>query len=116
MKTLILTILLCLPFCFLFSQNTDSAQFYFKKGIEEKNARLFAMAAKDLDKAIVFNTKYTEAYIENGNVNLEMRKIDPALANYTKAYELEPNNTEVIKQLSTLYFNNRQFQKAIDLA
>ncbi|HEY5408103.1 MAG TPA: tetratricopeptide repeat protein [Ginsengibacter sp.] len=116
MKNLILTILFYFPACFIFSQNIDSAQFYFKKGIEEKNSRLFAVAGKDLDKAIALNPNYTEAYIESGNVNLEMRKIDPALGNFTKAYELEPNNTEVIKQLSTLYFNNRQFQKAIDLA
>lgn len=116
MKNPILTILFCFPAYFIFSQNIDSAQFYFKKGTEEKNSRLFAVASKDLDKAIAFNPNYTEAYIESGNVNLEMRKIDPALGDFTKAYELEPNNNEVIKQLSNLYFNNHQFQKAIDLA
>ena len=39
------------------------------------------------------------AYIENGNVNLEMRKIDPAMGNFTKAYELDPENNEVIKAI-----------------
>lgn len=116
MKNLILTLLLCLPACVLFSQNIDSARFYFKKAIEEKDARLFAVAGKDFDKAIGFNQNYTEAYIENGKVNLEMRKVDAALKNFTKAYELQPANNEVVKQLSTLYFNNRQYQKAIDLA
>ena len=115
MKTLILTIFLCLPACFLFSQNIDSAQFYFKKGIEEKEARLFAGAAKNFDKAIQFNQNYPEAYIENGKVNLEMRKVDAAMSNYAKAYQLQPGNNEVAKELSSLYFNNRQFQKAIDL-
>ena len=116
MKNIILTLVLCLPACFLFSQNIDSAQFYFNKGIKEKNARLFAVAAKDFDKAIQFNQNYTDAYVENGKVNLEMRKIDAALGDFTKAYQLQPTNNEVVKQLSTLYFNNRQFQKAIDLA
>ena len=116
MKNRILTILLCFPGYFLFSQNIDSAQFYFNKGIEEKNAKLFAVAGKDFDKAISFDPNYTNAYIESGHVNLEMRKVDPALGNFTKAYELDPGNNEVIKQLSNLYFNNRQFQKAIDLA
>jgi tetratricopeptide (TPR) repeat protein len=115
MKNPILTILFCFLTSFIFAQSTDSAQFYFKKGIEDKNSRLFAIAAKDFDKAIELNPNYTEAYVENGNVDLEMRKIDPAMANFTKAYQLEPGNNEVIKQLSTLYFNNRQFQKAIDL-
>jgi tetratricopeptide (TPR) repeat protein len=116
MKNIILTLVLCLPACFLFSQNIDSAQFYFKKGIEEKDARLFAVAGKDFDKAIQINQNYTDAYVENGKVNLEMRKIDAAMGNFTKAYQLQPTNNEVVKQLSTLYFNNRQFQKAIDLA
>ena len=115
MKTLILAIVLCLPACLLYSQIIDSAQFYFKKGINERDARLFANASKSFDKAILFNHNYTEAYIENGKVNLQMHKVDPAMGNFTKAYELEPNNNEVTKELSTLYFNNRQFQKAIDL-
>jgi tetratricopeptide (TPR) repeat protein len=116
MKNLVSTALLCLITSLLFAQNMDSARFYFNKGQEEKNSRLYAVAGSDFDKAISFNPNYTEAYIENGNVDLEMRKVDPALGNFTKAYQLEPGNNEVIKQLSTLYFNNRQFQKAIDLA
>ncbi len=106
-----------MPACLLsfFLKHIDSAQFYFNKGIEEKEARLFAVAAKNFDKAIQFNQNYPEAYIENGKANLEMRKVDIAMSNYTKAYQLQPGNNEVAKELSTLYFNNRQFQKAIDL-
>ena len=115
MKHMLITTCLCLSACFLFSQNTDSATFYFKKGIEEKNSRLFAVAAKNFDKAIQLNQNFAEAYIENGKVNLEMRKVDAAMGNFTKAYQLQPNNNEVVKELSSLYFNNRQFQKAIDL-
>lgn len=116
MKNLVLHIFLFTFSGNLFAQNIDSAEVYFKKGIQEKNSRLYAIAAKDFDKAINFNQKYVEAYVENGNVNLEMRKIDAALGNFAKAYQLQPDNNEVIKQLSILYFNNHQFQKAIDLA
>jgi tetratricopeptide (TPR) repeat protein len=115
MKNLILTAFLCFPACFLFSQNIDSAKIYFKKGTEAKDAHLFAVAGKNFDKAIQLDQNYAEAFIENGKVNLEMRKIDAALGNFTKAYQLQPNNNEVVKELSSLYFNNRQFQKAIDL-
>lgn len=115
MKNPLLTFIFCSFYSVLFSQNTDSAQFYFQKGITEKDQKLFAVAAKDFDKAINFNSQYTKAYIENGNVNLQMRRIDAAQGNFTKAYELEPSNQEVIQQLSDLYFNNHQFQKAIDL-
>jgi tetratricopeptide (TPR) repeat protein len=99
-----------------FSQNKDSAQFYFKKGIEENTAKLYAVAAKDFDKAIQFNPVFTEAYIASGKANLSMRIIGKAQENFSKAYELDPKNNEVIYQLATLTFNNRQFQKAIELA
>ncbi|MDQ6902805.1 MAG: tetratricopeptide repeat protein, partial [Bacteroidota bacterium] len=111
----ILTIL-CLQSGLLFSQNIDSATFYFDKGTQAEKNRLFAVAAKSFEKAILFNQNYSEAYISNGNVNLEMRKLNVALVNFTKAYELQPGNKEIIKQLATLYFNNRQFQKAIDFS
>jgi tetratricopeptide (TPR) repeat protein len=116
MKTLILAIIVALSCTHLIAQTTDSSQFYFKKGMDEKVARRYLVASKYFDKAIEFNPKFTEAFIENGKVNLEMRKIDPALINFIKANELEPSNAEAIKQLATLYFNNRQFQKAIDMA
>ncbi len=84
--------------------------------MEEKNARRFAIAEKNFIKAIKFNSNYTEAYIENAKVNLEMRKVFVALENFTKAYELQPSNTEVIRELAILYYNNHQFPKAIELA
>ncbi len=99
-----------------FSQNKDSAQFYFKKGVEENTAKLYAVAAKDFEKAIHFNPDFIDAYIDNGKVNLSMRIIGKAQENFQKAYELDPKNNEVIYQLATLTFNNHQFQKAIDLA
>lgn len=99
-----------------YSQNKDSAQFYFKKGMEENTAKLYAVAAKDFDKAIHFNTSFIEAYIANGKVNLSMRIIGKAEENFQKAYDLDPKNNEVIYQLATLSFNNHQFQKAIDFA
>lgn len=101
---------------FSFSQSTDSSQFYFNKGIEENNARLYAVATGDFDKAIQLNPNFTEAYIANGKANLEMRRISGAVENFSKAYQLDPKNNEVIKELSSLYFNNRQFQKAIEFA
>ncbi len=100
----------------LFSQNADSAKVYFNKGMDEKNARRYMVSAKYFDKAIAFNSKYTDAFIENGKMNLEMHRMDAAALNFSKASQLEPNNGAVIKELTTLYFNNRQFQKAIEFA
>lgn len=115
MKILILTTFLYFTGSLIFAQNSDSAQYFFQKGLDESKARHYAIAAKNFDKAIHLNPNFTEAYIANGKVNLEMSRIYQANQNFTKAYELQPDNNEVIKQLTTLYFNNRQYQKAIDL-
>lgn len=116
MKKLIFFLLVCLPSSFTFAQNADSARFYYNKGITENTAGLYAVAAKDFDKAIVFNPQYTDAYIANGKNNLSMRKITEAQENFVKAYQLDSKNQEVVSQLMSLSFNNHQFQKAIDLA
>lgn len=98
------------------AQNTDSANIYYKKGLEEKAARRYLVASKYLDTAIRFNKNFKEAYLENANVSLEMRKTDDAKKYFTKVYELEPGNKDAIRNLSELYFDYRQFQKAIEFA
>lgn len=54
--------------------------------------------------------------LRNGFANLEMRKTDAAISNFTKAHELEPGNTIPVKELMELYFNYRQYAKAVELA
>lgn len=116
MKNLTITALLCFFVNLLFSQNSDSAQYYFKKGSEEAAIGHLAVAAKNFDKAIYLNPGFTEAYLANGKVNASMSRIYEANQNIVKAYELAPSNPEVIKEFTILSFNNHQFQKAIELA
>jgi tetratricopeptide (TPR) repeat protein len=99
-----------------FAQTTDSSTYFFNKGIEEKNAKKYLVASRNFDKAIKLNPKYTAAYIENGYTNLEMRKTDFAIQNFTKVNELEPENKVAIKELMNLYFSYRQYAKAVDFA
>jgi tetratricopeptide (TPR) repeat protein len=116
MKNIITSLLLLCTITTYAGNFVDSAKFYFGKGMEEKNAKRYLLAAKNFDKAINFDKNYTEAYIENGYVNLEMRKVDAAKVNFTKAYQLEPTNSKVIKELTELYYNGRQWDKAIEFA
>jgi tetratricopeptide (TPR) repeat protein len=116
MKNLISTASLCLLANLLFAQNIDSSQYYFQKGMTEIEARHFAVAGKFFDKAIQLKPDFTDAYVANGKANIEMSRVYEANQNFAKAYELQPSNTEVIKELANLYFNNRQYQKAIALA
>lgn len=100
----------------LMAQSTDSATFFYNKGLQEKSAKRLLVANQAFEKAISINPSYSEAYLENGAVLLEMRQTDKAKATYTKLNELEPNNKEAIKALTALYFNYRQYEKAIEFA
>ena len=99
---------------FLFSQTIDSAGFYLQQGLREFDSGRFAVAAKNYEKAIQLKPNYSEAYYQNGRVNLKMNRIYQANENFEKAYSLSPGNEEVIKELTYLAFNNHQYQKAID--
>lgn len=98
------------------AQNTDSASFYFKKGLESKAVREHLVASSYFTKAISFDANYVNAYIENGYANKEMRKTDASKQNFTKVLELDPQNEIAITELMDLYFNYRQYQNAIDMA
>ncbi len=100
----------------LAAQKTDSSQFYFQKGLEEKKAKRYLVASNHFTKAIELNPGFVDAYLENGYANNEMRKTDAAKADFTKALELDPQNETAVKELTNIYFNYRQYQNALDLA
>ena len=116
MKNLLIILALCGSETALAGTVTDSSQYYYSKGLEEKTAKRYLVASQCFDKATSINKSFTEAYLENGYVNLEMRKTDQAKANFTKVYELQPSNSASIKELANLYFDYRQWDKAIEFA
>ena len=116
MKKLLALITLTTVSVSLSAQISDSSQFYFQKGLEEKKVRRYLVASDYFTKAIELNPAFTDAYIENGYANNEMRKTDVAKAAFTKALELDPQNDLVIKELANIYFNYRQYQNALDMA
>lgn len=98
------------------AQYSDSSQFYFQKGLEEKKAKRYLVASDHFTKAIALNAAFVDAYIEKGYTNNEMRRTDAAKADFTKVLELDPQNEIATKELTTLYFNYRQYQNALELA
>lgn len=100
----------------LVAQNTDSSNFYYQKGLEEKKEKRHLVSSGYFTKAIQLNPGYVEAYLESGFANNEMRKTDAAKSDFTKVLELDPQNEKAIRELTELYFNYRQYQNALDLA
>ena len=116
MKKAPMTAILIMVTINLFSQQLDSAAIYFQKGIEQRAVKKFALASNYLDKAVYFNPKYKEAYLENGYVNLEMRKTDNAISNFNKVLEIDPTNIQAVNELMDLYYNYHQYSKAKQMA
>jgi len=116
MRNLLILAIGIMAFSQLSAQKTDSSEIYFQKAIEEKTGKRFLKAAVYLDKAIQFNPAYKEAYLENGYVNMEMRKTDQAMLHFNKVLELDPSNSAASKELMELYYNYRQFARAKEMA
>jgi len=97
---------------FVIAQQADSSAFYYQNAMNFKANKQYLLASKELAKALVFNKNFTNAYLENGYLNLEMRRVDHAITNFAKVMELDPNNTAAAKELMELYYNFRQYVKA----
>ena len=101
MKTLLL-ILSAFAFNALCAQNLDSAQFYFQKGMVEKNAKRFLTASQYFDKSISFDASNTEVLLEDAFTYKEMRKIDQARALFLKVYQINPTDKIVVNELMNI--------------
>lgn len=116
MKSLLYLAVFAGSITFASAQNTDSSQLFFNMGMADLQAGKYLVANIDFNKALTYNPRNTQALIQNGYTYLHISKSFEAKAAFEKAIELEPENQAVIKELSELYLNYRQFDKAIDLA
>jgi tetratricopeptide (TPR) repeat protein len=115
MKKILTIVTLCV-YSFAQANPADSSNFYYLKGLEEKKAKRYQVASLQFDKSIAFNPNNTSALLENAYTNLEMRKTDQAKMLFSKVYQINPSNKQVIKELMNIYYNYRQFDKAVELA
>jgi tetratricopeptide (TPR) repeat protein len=98
------------------SDHKDSAMLFFQQGVTQNSLKHYSVASNYFDSAIAFNPDYKDAYKEKALVNIQMRRTDVAKATLIKAYELDTTDVVVINELAQLYFDYRQFQKAIKFA
>jgi tetratricopeptide (TPR) repeat protein len=98
------------------SDHRDSAMLFFQQGVTENSLQHYAVASNYFDSAIALYPEYEDAYKQKALVNIQMRRTDVAKASLIKAYELDTTDAVVIKQLAQLYFDYRQFPKAIKFA
>jgi tetratricopeptide (TPR) repeat protein len=115
MKSMI-TILSLVLSCSITAQSPDSTQYFYGKGMDKFSAKLYSQAAKDFEKAIAINPKFTDAHLQYGFTNLAMLKQNAAILNFTSVIELDPQNLIAKNELMKLHYNYRQYDKVIELA
>jgi tetratricopeptide (TPR) repeat protein len=115
MKTLTGILMLGLISNGIYAQ-TDSTDFYFKKGNTEKDARRFREAEKSFAKAAEFSPKDPKVLLAWGQSLVEQRRYVEARDKFTGAYQADNKNPEAVMQLTTLSLNTRQWNDAITYA
>jgi len=95
-----------------FSQSTDSSDFFYQKGMEEKSKRLYMVAFNDFQRSIQYKGDNIDAQRELGLTAVELRKYENAKQAFLKVNESKKDDTTAIQNLAILYFWTRQWQQA----
>jgi tetratricopeptide (TPR) repeat protein len=115
MKNLFVAVSALLVVNIVFAQS-DSSQYYYNKGLEEKSARRFRDAEKNFAKAYQFDPTHLDNLLQLAASLMEQRRYPEAMEKYKKAEQLDGSNAEVLENLATLSFNNRKYEDAIRYA
>lgn len=95
---------------------TDSADFFYRKGLEEKAARRFREAEKNFAKAHQLAPQNFNNVFELADALMEQRRYAEAREKFIKAETIDPNHPQVIENLATLSYNMRKYEDAIRYA
>src|SRR5687768_1035055 len=109
MQKLFLTTVLLGSSLFLFAQS-DSAAFYLKKGLEEKEKGRKMEWMKQIEKAYQYNKSDKQIVSELASAYYDLRRYGQAREKYQQLEQLGDQSANTYKQLMLLSFNMRQFE------
>lgn len=98
------------------AQHADSASHFYKKGLEEKEARRFREAEKNFAKAFQLDPANSDLLVEWGHALVEQKRYREGHEKYARAEKAGNKKPEVIETLANLSLNMRQWQDAITYA
>ncbi|HEY6505596.1 MAG TPA: tetratricopeptide repeat protein [Chitinophagaceae bacterium] len=102
------TLLLLIISLFAFSQNKDSADLFFQKGLLEKQNGRKMESLKQFEKALKYDTANKAVLAELAIVYMDLRKYHKARETYKKLEQLGDNSAANYKQLLALSYNLKQ--------
>ena len=112
MRSVLLTILSFGVALATYSQ-ADSADFFYKKALAEKQAGRKLEVWKNLDKAHKYDPTNKAIVSELADVLISMNKYSQAREMYQKMEQMGDNSAALYKQLLNLSFNTKRFDDAI---
>lgn len=95
-----------------FSQ-TDSADFFYQKGLKEKEAGRKLEVWKNMDKAYKFKPDNKAIVSELANILLDLRKYGQAKEMFQKLEQLGENSPAIYKQILNLSFNTKDRKSVV---
>lgn len=115
-KGLLVVVILSFGLTFGYAQNLDSTAYFFKKGIEEREARKFREAEKNFVKAYQQSPDNFDIIAALANAYLAQNRYTEAREKYLRADQLKASDPTVTENLATLSFNLRKWDDAIKYA
>ncbi len=94
------------------AQQATASDFVIESGEKYKKGD-FQGAIEDLDKAIIINPKYAEAYNSRGLTYKALKEYPKAIADYDRAIELNPKLALAYTNRGMIYHALKEYPKAI---
>lgn len=115
------TVFFSLFFCLFFSAaratsvyaNRDSAQYFYKLGKQEQEARRYSAAWKYFEQAAKFDDRDADMQLSIAEVCLKMNRMAPAVKALESASSLRPEDYEIQWKLVKYYYDFGQSDKVI---
>ena len=95
---------------------TDSADFFYKKGLQEKQTGRRMESLKNFEKAAMYNPNDKANLTELGNVYYDLRRYGQAREVFKKLMTLGDNSADNYRQLMLLSLNLKQNDDAVQYA
>jgi tetratricopeptide (TPR) repeat protein len=92
---------------------TESAETYFKLGVDSSQKGEYKKAVSDYNKAIEINPEFVVAYLDRGFTYSKMGEYEKAMSDYNKAIEINPRYAKAYYNRGFLYRKMGEYDKAI---
>jgi tetratricopeptide (TPR) repeat protein len=114
LSSILLLLVLLIPYPALAAEENLTAEQWFKKGYDYNEQKDYDNTIYAYTKAVELNPQYLKAYTNRGNAYFCKGQYDLAIADYHKAIELNPQDPLAYNNRGLAYYSKGQYDLAID--